>query len=86
MVLQYIRNKHASACDLDEETVITRACIEDTFFAATVEMRLGLLKAFVRFLIERNIVRPEVLSRRLFVKVTDALTREMDSDDVKRLL
>jgi integrase len=54
--------------------------------AATVEMRLGLLKAFVRFLIERDILRPEVLSRRLFIKVPDALPRAMDPDDVKRLL
>lgn len=54
--------------------------------AATVAMRLGLLKAFVRFLIERDIVRPEVLSRRLFLKVPDALPRAMDPDDVKRLL
>ena len=54
--------------------------------ACTVDMRLRLLKAFFRFLIEREILRSEILSKRLSVKVPDALPRAMDPDDVKRLL
>jgi site-specific recombinase XerD len=54
--------------------------------ASTVEMRLRTLKAFIRFLIERDIVRPELLSKRLSVKVPKALPRAMDPDDVKRLV
>ncbi len=52
----------------------------------TVDMRLRLLKAFVRFLIEGDILRPEILSKRLCLKVPDSLPRAMDPDDVKRLL
>jgi site-specific recombinase XerD len=52
----------------------------------TVDMRLRLLKAFLRFLIDREILRAEVLSKRLSVKVPDALPRAMDPDDVNRLL
>lgn len=54
--------------------------------ARTVDMRLRLLKAFLRFLIEREILRAEVLSKKLSVKVPDALPRAMDPDDVNRLL
>jgi integrase/recombinase XerD len=54
--------------------------------ACTVQMRLRLLKAFLRFLIEREILRAEVLSKRLSVKVPDALPRAMHPDDVNRLL
>jgi len=54
--------------------------------AATVEMRLRSLKAFLRFLIERDTLRPELLSKRLFVKVPDALPRAMDPDDLQGLL
>lgn len=52
----------------------------------TVDMRLPLLKAFGRFLIERDILCPEILSKRLCVKVLDSLPRAMDPDDVRRLL
>jgi len=54
--------------------------------ASTVEMRLRTLKAFLRFLAERDIVRPETISKRMSVKVPDALPRAMDPEDVKRLL
>lgn len=54
--------------------------------ASTVDMRLRTLKAFLRFLAERDLVRPEVLCRRMSVKVPDALPRAMDPEDVRRLL
>jgi len=38
MILDYIRNKHASAIDMDGQSLLARATIEDTFFAAMVEM------------------------------------------------
>lgn len=54
--------------------------------ASTVNMRLRTLKGFIRFLIERDTVRPEVLSKRLFVKVPNSLPRAMDPDDEMKLL
>ena len=43
--------------------------------AATVKMRLGTLKAFLRFLIEREVLAPELLGKRMIIKVPDALPR-----------
>ena len=54
--------------------------------ASTVDLRLGTLKAFLRFLIEREVLPPELLSKRMIIKVPDGLPRAMDPDDVKQLL
>jgi integrase/recombinase XerD len=54
--------------------------------ASTVNMRLRTLKAFIRFLMDKEIVGAEVLPKRLSVKVPDSLPRAMDPDDVKKLL
>ena len=54
--------------------------------ASTVNMRLRILKAFIRFLIENGAVFSEVLSKRLSIKVPDSLPRAMDPDDVSKLL
>jgi integrase/recombinase XerD len=49
-------------------------------------MRLDTVKAFVRFLIEKEILRPEVLSKRTMIRVPDALPRAMDPEDAGRLI
>ena len=54
--------------------------------ASTVKTRLCILNAFLRFLIDADVIRPEVLSKRIFIKVPDALPRAMYSDDAWRLL
>ncbi|MBW1913252.1 MAG: tyrosine-type recombinase/integrase [Deltaproteobacteria bacterium] len=54
--------------------------------ASTVDMRLGTLKAFLRFLIEREVLPPELLNKRMTIKVPDALPRAMDPDDVRQLV
>ena len=54
--------------------------------ASTVNMRLAVLKAFFRFLIERDVLPLEVLSKRIMIKVPDALPRAMDPDDVRQLV
>jgi site-specific recombinase XerD len=41
--------------------------------ASTVNMRLAVLKAFFRFLIERDALLPEVLSKRILIMVPDVL-------------
>jgi hypothetical protein len=52
----------------------------------TVKTRLSLVKAFIRFLIRREVVRPEVLARSLKIKVPELLPKAMGPEDVKRLL
>lgn len=54
--------------------------------ASTVDLRLGTLKAFLRFLIEREVLPLELLSKKMMIKVPDALPRAMDPDDVKQLI
>jgi len=54
--------------------------------ASTVKMRLRTLNAFLRYLIERDVIRPEVLSRRMIIKVPDTLPRAMDPEEVKHLI
>ena len=52
----------------------------------TVRGRLGLVKAFLRYLVEEGIVSHEVLSKRIGVKVPDALPKAIAPEDVKALL
>ena len=52
----------------------------------SVQTSIKSLCAFIGFLIEREIVHPDVLKKRLRVKVPDSLPRAMDPDDVKALL
>jgi integrase/recombinase XerD len=54
--------------------------------ASTVNMRLGIVKAFLRFLMEREVLPAELLSKRMIIKVPDGLPRAMDPDDVRQLL
>ena len=53
---------------------------------STVKSRLSLVKAFVRYLINQEVVQPEVLSRSLKIKVPELLPKAMDPEDVKKLL
>jgi len=52
----------------------------------SVENRLRQVRTFLRYLIEGKMVPSEVLSRRIRIKVPEALPRAMDPGDVKRLL
>jgi integrase/recombinase XerD len=54
--------------------------------ATSVRSRLALVKAFVRFFIDREIVCAEVLARNITVKLPELLPRAMDPEDVKQLL
>ncbi len=54
--------------------------------ASTVKMRLRTLNAFLRYMIEKDVIRPEVLSRRIIIKVPDSLPRAMDPEEVKHLI
>jgi integrase/recombinase XerD len=52
----------------------------------TVSTRLRLLYAFVSYLVDREVVHPDLLKRKIRVKVPEALPRAMDPDDVRQLL
>jgi integrase/recombinase XerD len=54
--------------------------------ATSVRSRLVLVKAFVRFFIDREVVRAEVLARNITIKLPELLPRAMDPEDVKQLL
>ena len=54
--------------------------------ATSVKSHLGLVKALVRFLIDREVVRAEVLARNITIKLPELLPRAMDPEDVKQLL
>ena len=54
--------------------------------ATSVRSHLVLVKAMVRFLIDREVVRAEVLARNITIKLPELLPRAMDPEDVKQLL
>jgi len=54
--------------------------------ASTVDMRLSMLKAFLRFMIERGVLPMDLLGRKMSIKLPDALPRAMDPDDVNQLI
>jgi integrase/recombinase XerD len=52
----------------------------------TVSTRLRLVYAFLRYLVDQEVVHPDLLKRKLRVKVPEALPRAIDPDDVQQLL
>jgi integrase/recombinase XerD len=52
----------------------------------TVSTRLRLLYAFIRYLVDREVAHPDLLKRKLRVKVPEALPRAIDPEDIKQLL
>jgi integrase/recombinase XerD len=52
----------------------------------TVKTRLSLVKAFIRFLVRRELVRSEVLERSIRIKVPELLPKAMEPEEVKQLL
>jgi len=53
---------------------------------ATVRLRLDMLKAFIRYQIEKEIMPVEVLSKRMIIKVPDSLPKAMETEDEIKLL
>ncbi|MBW2632336.1 MAG: tyrosine-type recombinase/integrase [Deltaproteobacteria bacterium] len=52
----------------------------------TIRTRLMGVHAFLRYLVDEEIVSPDVFGRRIRLKLPDTLPRAMDPDDVSRLL
>ena len=53
---------------------------------STVNTRVRIVKAFIGFLVDKGVVRPDIFPKRLMVKVPDSLPRALAPEDVKRLL
>jgi site-specific recombinase XerD len=83
--------KEGGKCDLDK---VTREDIEGYIEheqdrgvkASTIDMRMRSLRAFFRFLIDRGALSPELLLKKVKIKVPEALPRAMDPEDVKKLI
>jgi len=54
--------------------------------ASSVNTRMKVVKAFVRFLMEEGVVGGDVLSRRLTIRVADGLPRAMAPEDLRQVL
>lgn len=52
----------------------------------SVDNRLKALGAFFGFLVEREILHPDVLKRKIRIKIPDALPRAIDPQDIQQLL
>jgi integrase/recombinase XerD len=52
----------------------------------TVSTRLTSLYAFLGYLIEREIVHPDVIKKKMRIKVPDALPRAIDPEDMRLFL
>jgi site-specific recombinase XerD len=52
----------------------------------SVHSRLRAVYAFLNFLIQRDVLHPDLLKRKLRVKLPDALPRAIDPEDIKQLL
>jgi integrase/recombinase XerD len=54
--------------------------------ASTVRFRLDIIKAFIRYLIEKQIVSADILFKKMIIKVPQSLPKAMEITDEKRLL
>lgn len=52
----------------------------------TVSTYLRALYAFLNYLIEQDVIHPDVLKRKIRIKIPDALPRAIDPEDIKQLL
>ena len=52
----------------------------------TVSTRLRALYAFLGYLVEREVVHPDVIRKKMYIKVPNALPRAIDPEDVRQLL
>ncbi len=87
--LQYLK---AKACNLLELVCREDLCVfieqeqDRGLKPASISCRIDALYAFIRFLVDREVLSPNLLKRKLRVKVPDSLPRAIDPQDVRRLL
>jgi site-specific recombinase XerD len=54
--------------------------------ATTVSTHLRALYAFLNYLIAHDVVHPDVVKRKMHIKIPDALPRAIDPEDIKQLI
>jgi site-specific recombinase XerD len=84
--LQRIGKEHLEALSREDLEAFLEYEQDRGLKPSTVKSRLSLVKAFVRFLVRREVVSAEVLERNIRIKVPELLPRAMEADDVKQLL
>jgi len=52
----------------------------------SVSKRLTVLYAFLGYLVEKELVHPNVIRKKMYIKVPDALPRAIDPQDIRKLL
>jgi len=52
----------------------------------TVDIRLKVLYTFLNYLVSRDVIEPDVIKHKLYIRVPEALPRAIDPEDIRRLL
>jgi integrase/recombinase XerD len=78
--------KHLEAITRDDVSAFVEHEQDRGLTANTVSTRLRALYAFFHFLIDHDVIHPDVLKRKMRIKVPDALPRAIDPEDIKQLL
>lgn len=52
----------------------------------SVLTRLNQIWAFMRFLVDKSIVRPEIVKRKMRIKIPESLPRAIDPEDVRKII
>ena len=54
--------------------------------ASTVRYRLDVVKSFIRYQIEKDVISAQILSKRMIIKIPDALPKAMEIEDEVKLI
>lgn len=79
-------HKHLETVTRDDVSAFIEHEQDRGLTANTVSTRLRALYAFFHFLIDHDVIHPDVLKRKMRIKVPDALPRAIDPEDIKQLL
>jgi len=86
MFLKNIGRKHLETITREDFSAFIEYEQDRGMKPNTVSTRLRTLNAFFNFLIERDVIHPDVLKRKMRIKVPDSLPRAIDPEDIKQLL
>jgi integrase/recombinase XerD len=84
--LKIAGRKHLETITRDDVSAFIEHEQDRGLTANTVSTRLRALYAFFNFLIDHDVIHPDVLKRKMRIKVPDALPRAIDPEDIKQLL
>ena len=86
MFLKFHRATQLEALSRDDLSALVEHWQDRGLKPVTVKVWLRSIYAFVNFLVGRDLLGPDLVKRKLRIKVPDALPRAIDPDDVKLLL